>query len=258
MNNYINYVPKTLQEDFINNKVVPLVGAGFSKNADIPKGVNMPDWNQLGKKIAEYIDGYEYVNAIDALSLFESEYSRVKLIEVMARELNINKIKPSDTYRAFCDVFFEIICTTNFDFLIEQTLSQTSRPYSVIITEDRLPISTQEDTQVIKLHGDFNHPKNMVITEKDYDSFIDNNKILSTYVSNIFITKTLFLVGYSFDDADIRGIWQVINSRLGNLNRLAYCVMVDANATEVARFERRNIRVINLPGKKEDYPKILK
>lgn len=34
--------------------------------------------------------------------------------------------------------------------------------------------------------------------------------------------------------------------------------MVDANRTEIARFERRNIRVINLPGKKEHYPDILK
>ena len=98
----------------------------------------------------------------------------------------------------------------------------------------------------------------MVITEKDYDLFLDNNKLLATYISNLFITKTLFLIGYSFDDNDTRSLWQIINSRLGSLKKLAYCAMVDASRTEISRFERRNIKVINLPGKKEHYPGILK
>lgn len=255
---FIKYIPKTLQDDFIDNKVIPFVGAGFSKNGTLPEGITMPDWNELGRKIASYISDYEYTNPLDALSLFESEYSRVKLVEVLAKELHINEIKPSDTYIAFCNLFFETICTTNFDFVIDHTLMHSNRPHSIIVSEDRLPISTKETTKLVKLHGDFNHPKQMVITEKDYDEFLDNNKILATYVSNLFITKTLFLVGYSFDDADLRGLWQIINSRLGNLNRLAYCVMVDASKTEIARFERRNVKVINLPGKKSEYRKILK
>ncbi|MFQ9465043.1 MAG: hypothetical protein ACLR09_09125 [Gallintestinimicrobium sp.] len=28
---YLKYIPKTLQEDFIDNRVIPFVGAGFSK-----------------------------------------------------------------------------------------------------------------------------------------------------------------------------------------------------------------------------------
>lgn len=253
----LNYIPKALKEDFVNNMVIPLVGAGFSKNADIPKDKTIPDWEELGKKITEYLDGYRYTNPLDILSLFENEYSRVKLIEIMARELHINEIKPSKTYEAFCDLFTDIICTTNFDFLIEETLESKSQPYSLIVSEDRLSISIPERTRVIKLHGDFNHPNRMIITEEDYDKYLNNNKILATYVSNLFITKTLFLVGYSFEDYDIRGIWQIVNDRLGKLNRLGYCVMVDANKTEISRFERRNIKVINLPGKKENYSEIL-
>ena len=80
---------------------------------------------------------------------------------------------------------------------------------------------------------------------------------MATYISNLFITKTLFLVGYSFDDTDIRSIWQIINSRLGQLHRPAYAVMVDATPIETSRFERRNIKVINLKGKKADYQAIL-
>ena len=28
---YLKYIPRTLQEDFIDNRVLPFVGAGFSK-----------------------------------------------------------------------------------------------------------------------------------------------------------------------------------------------------------------------------------
>lgn len=257
MPQYLRYIPKTLQEDLINNNVIPIVGAGFSKNAIIPPGISMPDWNQLGQRVASYIMDYEYTNALDALSIFESEYSRIKLIELLSKELHIHKIQPSPTYTAFCDIFFDTICTTNFDFLLDETLQISKRPVSIIVSEEKLSIDMKDSTKLIKLHGDFNHPNNMVITEKDYDLFLDKNKLLATYISNLFITKTLFLVGYSFDDNDIRNLWQIINSRLGTLKKLAYCIMVDASRTEIARFERRNIKVINLPGTKDNYAKIL-
>lgn len=254
---YLKYIPKTLQEDFIDNRVIPFIGAGFSKNGVLLDGSKMPDWDELGKSVSTYISDYSYTNAIDTLSLFESEFSRIKLIELIAKELKINQLKPGKAHRSFCDVYFDTICTTNFDFLIEQTLSEKCIPFSTIVSEDRLPISTHEKTRLIKLHGDFNHPEKMIVTELDYDTFIDRNKILSTYVSNLFITKTLLLIGYSFDDNDIRTLWQIVGSRLGRLNTPAYIVLVDASPIEISRFERRNIKVINIRGNKSNYTEIL-
>lgn len=254
---YIKDIPKTLLDDFVDKRVVPIVGAGFSKNASIPNEYIMPDWNQLGKKIGEYIPNYEFTNALDSISLFESHFSRVKLIELLSELLHINQIKPGNTHHSFCDLFFDTICTTNFDFLLEHTLQQMQKPHSIIVSEERLAVNTDEKIKLIKLHGDFNHPQKMVITEGDYDAFIENNRILATYIANIFITRTLFLVGYSFEDIDTRNIWKIINERLGGLARPAYVVMVDANPIDIIRFERRNVKVINLKGKKSEYSKIL-
>lgn len=101
MNNYISYIQKTLQEDFINNNVITFVCAGFSKNAQFSSSVNMPDWNELGKITASYIMKYDYTNTLDALSVFENELSRVKLIELLQRELHINESQSSPTYISF-------------------------------------------------------------------------------------------------------------------------------------------------------------
>lgn len=253
----LNYIPKTLQEDFVENRVVPFIGAGFSKNAISPTGTTILDWDGLGRAVASYIYNYDYTNAIDALSLFENEFSRTKLIEIIAKELKIYSLKPGNVHRAFCSLNFEAICTTNFDFLIEQTLTESATPFSTIVSEDRLPINIQEKTKVIKMHGDFNHPEHMVITEDDYDCFLDKNKILATYISNMFITKTLLLVGYSLDDYDIRTLWKMIGSRLGKLHSPAYVILVGASPLEISKFERRNIKVINLPGDKKNYSTIL-
>lgn len=253
----LQFIPKPLQEDFINNRVVPLIGAGFSKNGIISSGENIPDWSELGRAIAQYIPNYTYTNALDAISLFESEFSRGKLIETLAKETKVNLIQPGTAHQALAKILFETICTTNFDFLIEQTLTEQKIPHSTIVSEERLSISTKEQTKVIKLHGDFNHPSRMVITENDYDNFVDKNKVLSTYISNLFITKTLLFVGYSLDDTDIRTLWSVIGSRLGRLQTNAYAVLVDATPLEISRFARRNVKVINIKGSKSNYSNLL-
>lgn len=218
----------------------------------------MPDWNEIGKLVAAEITGYDYDNnAIDALSYYEDLYSRTKLVEFLMKELHFGKIRPGSTYKAFCELFTGIICTTNFDSLLEDEMILLHRPVSVIVTKDRLTIGNDDESKIIKLHGDFNHPDKMVITENDYDTYIERNPIFATYIANLFITNTMLLIGYSFDDNDFRGIWQIINSRLGKMTQPAYCVMVNASQEKIARYHRRNIRVINLDGETKNYKNIL-
>lgn len=255
---YLSKIPKPLLDDFVNNKVVPIVGAGFSKNADIPPNFAMPDWNALGKMVAEEINGYEYNNnALDTLSYYEMLYSRPKLIELLIRKLHIGKIQPGPTYRAFCELFTNIVCTTNFDCLLEDAYRGLQQPISVIATEDRLSIASEGETRILKLHGDVNHPDRMVVTETDYDIFTEKNPVLATYISSLFITNTMLLVGYSLDDYDFRSLWQIVNNRLGKMTRPAYCIAVGATQETIARYKRRNIQVIDLPGKVQEYKEIL-
>lgn len=242
----ISCIPKPLLKDFINGNVVPFIGAGFSKNGEIESGLTMPDWNKLGKIAAEEINGYEYDNAIDALSYYESLYTRPKLVELLMDKLNYGKIHPGDTHKALCELFTGTICTTNYDTLIEDTIMTMGQQPSVIVTDDRLAISRKEERRIVKLHGDFNHPSKMVITENDYDLYIDKNPLFATFVANLFITHTMLLIGYSLDDADFRGIWQIVSNRLGKMAQPAYCILINAKENIIARFKRRNIQAINI------------
>lgn len=253
---YLKYIPKPLLEDIVKNNVIPFVGAGFSKNAEYDVSVTMPDWYELGRKVSESIDGYNYSEPIDAFSYYEALYSRPALVSVLMNELLYGKVRPSTAHENFCKLFKNIIFTTNYDSLLEDQLKQLSRPTSVIVEEERLSINIVEETKVIKLHGDFDHPAKMVITEDDYDLYINRNPIFATFVSSCFVTNTMLLVGYSLNDADFRSMWKIINDRLGKLKRTAYSIQVDASNEEVEKFKRRGITVINIPGNKSDYKRI--
>ena len=80
------------------------------------------------------------------------------------------------------------------------------------------------------MHGDFNHPDRMIITENDYRYVYRTKSGFLLHTLQIwFITNTMLLIGYSLDDDDFRGIWQIINSRLGNMTQPAYCITVNAS-----------------------------
>ena len=67
----------------------------------------------------------------------------------------------------------------------------------------------------------------------------------------------MLLIGYSLDDNDFRSIWQIINSRLGSMAQSAYCITVGASPEKIAKYKRRNIKVINLEGNPKKYKTIL-
>jgi len=255
---YLDHFPKPFLEDLVNGNCIPFIGAGFSKNADIPDGFSMPLWDDLGKELAELIPDYAYSGAVDALSAFEYEYSRAKLVEKLTELLLVNKVKPGSAHKAFCEIPFEIVITTNLEFLLERGYDATHRYCCPIVEEDRLAVTIGNiGVNLIKIHGDLHHPKHLIVTEDDYDLFIERYPLYSTYLANLLISKTALFIGYSLDDPDMRHIWQVVGERLGKLRRLAYTIMVNAKPHVVTRFERRGIKVINLPGKESEYKVIL-
>lgn len=94
-------------------------------------------------------------------------------------------------------------------------------------------------------------------TEEDYDGFLRRYPLTATYLANLLITRTAVLIGYSLDDPDFRQVWQAVSERLGTSHRLGYAILVDARPTDIARFERRGVKVIGLPGKRSNYSRIL-
>lgn len=256
MSDYLNFFPKPLLEDMVKGECLPIIGSGFSLNAEMPKNVTMPLWKDLGKKFAAYLKGFDSAdNALEAISAYSHNFSRNNMVSKLRTFLNIDQISPGKTHKLFAEIPFKIVCTTNFDNLLENSYS-ICRPV-VIVEESQLSISYDDRIPLIlKLHGDLGHPSRLVVTEDDYDLFVEKNPLLTTYLSYLLIVKTPLFIGYSIDDPDFRQIFKIVGERLGPSKRPAYAITVNAKSEEIAKYERRGVKVINITNPGSSYSKV--
>jgi hypothetical protein len=258
MAKYLNLFPKPLLDDLVAGRWLPVVGAGMSMNAKLPSGKTMPLWPKLGQYLGEDLVDFSPTGTLDAISAFQHEFGRSKLIERLIEILHIKDAQPGRAHEAFCGIPFDTACTTNFDFLLERQYERGPSHVYTVVDEDQLSINgAPAGTLLLKLHGDLRHPSRLVVTEEDYDAFLTKYPLIATYLANLLITRTAVFIGYSLDDPDFRQIWNLVTSRLGRSRRMAYAIMVDAGPSEVTRFERRGVKIVNLPGPKLRYGDIL-
>lgn len=255
---YLSYFPKPVLDDLVSGRWLPIVGAGMSLNAELPAGEKMPLWGDLGTLFENDLSGFSSANAIDAISAYEHEFSRPRLIERLSDFLHIRSSRPGNSHKEFCSIQFDIVCTTNFDFLLELGFQSASRYFYPIVDEEQLSTNLNSaGTTLLKLHGDIHHPSRLVVTESDYDGFLSNYPLIATYLSNLLITRTAILIGYSLDDPDFRQIWHTVTQRLGRSRRMAYAIAVGAKPGDISRYARRGVTLINLPGSAENYGEVL-
>jgi len=228
---------------------VPIVGAGFSRNAVLPGALSMPFWRDLGQLIGAQVPDFppDDVNPIEAISAYQHEFGRPRLIEELRKLLHHGVARPGPAHLEFCRLPFNVVCTTNADCLLERGYEAVSVDHYVIVEEQQLSIGVDPRTvTLLKFHGDLNHPHRLVVAEDDYDRFTVSNPLMITYLANLLITRTPVFVGYSLDDPDFRQILALISDRLGPHRRQAYVLTHRASRHERNRYERRNVRCIDL------------
>lgn len=256
VDNLIELIPKPLLEDILKNDVVPIIGAGFSKNVDKEYKKYILDWNDIGKQISENIN-YPFNNdPLDALSEYEDKHDRNNLIRKLKELMNIESIKPGNVHNCFSMLPFKIICTTNFDKLIESSFNKETNRIEIINNENKLSVFDKEKIALYKFHGDFDAPRDMIITERDYKRFTEEKNLLYTEMKSIFTKYTIIFIGYSLRDQDSRMILEDIRKILGNLQRKPYILKIGTNKKDEAEYKNMGIKVVNIPGDKNDYPKI--
>ena len=108
------------------------MGAGFSLNAIVSTGKKMPLWDDLGRELAQELDDYPYSGPMDAISAYSHEFSRTRLVERLTELLLISNARPGTAHQAFAEIQFDVVCTTNFDFLLEKAYELTQRYENIL------------------------------------------------------------------------------------------------------------------------------
>ena len=106
------------------------------------------------KELAEKVDDFTPTSVLDAISAYEHEFGRARLIETLSEILHIKDAQPGSAHKEFCTIPFDIVCTTNFDFLLERQYDLTPRYVYPVVDEDQLAINVgSAGTLLLKLHG---------------------------------------------------------------------------------------------------------
>lgn len=240
-------LPSPLISDIADGRCLPFIGAGFSMNAKLADGEQMPGWHTLTSILAEDAGMPSDADPLAVAERYEQRFGRVQLIEAIRIALHSDEVKPGESQLAFADLPFDTLYTTNFDLLLEDAYTQRARPYRSLVGELQMPFhSGRLSSNIIKMHGDLRHEEHIIVTERDYAQFLKRYPVVATHLSAMLITRTPLFIGYSLSDPDFNNIRKVIRSRLGRFERMAYVIQFDKTDTEIEDSLKDRLHIISL------------
>ena len=132
-------------------------------------------------------------------------FSKLDFREDMADELrNLKKIRKN----------VGSIITTNYDGLIEHIFEFTKLIGNNILLSN--PYGS-----VYKIHGCFENPEKIIITERDYLTFDNKFELIRAQLLSLFIHNPIIFLGYSVGDDNIKKILKTIFSYVEPNSELA-------------------------------------
>ncbi len=178
-------------EKFNYSKVASIIEEKF--NADLQK-----DRNGKFKRINDTF--YESMAKEINLSRFKiyiaELFSKLEFREDMSEELkSLKKIRKN----------ISSVITTNYDGLIEEVFEFTKLIGNNILLSN--PYGS-----VYKIHGCFENPDKIIITEKDYEAFDNRYELIRAQLLSLFIHNPIIFLGYSVGDDNIKQILKTIFS----------------------------------------------
>jgi hypothetical protein len=240
-------IPYPIISDIAKGRCLPFIGAGFSKNATLPAGLTMPDWNDLTRILGEQAGTPSGTPPLIVAQRYQDKFGRVQLIEAIREALHPEKARPGQAHRAFSRLPFDTVYTTNFDLLLEEAYNRELRPFRSLVGELQLPFHAgRTASSIVKMHGDLRHEEHIIATQDDYDGFLSKYPVVATHLSAMLITRTPLFIGYSLSDPDFNKIREVVKSRLGDFERMSYVVQFDVPPEEIEASFKDKIHIISV------------
>lgn len=206
-------LPDQLLDAVRERKCILFVGSGLSQAA------GYPSWNELVRKLMKEVErafpdrdlGLKlYAKTGDLLTL--AEFARSKLgahrYASVLKEVFDAPLAPEKSHKIIARTDYRAIITTNYDRLLETALTFQRRLPPSVFTSNLVPaLATalyDETFFIFKLHGDLFAPDTIVLTSQDYDRLIFRSPHVRSFLQAVFLSYTLFFVGYSLSDPDFQ------------------------------------------------------
>lgn len=224
---------RTYVNDIQESNAAIFAGAGLSRSA------GYVDWKELLREIAIDLN-LDIALETDLVTLAQyhfNKYKRNKINQVLINEFS-QSAKPTDNHKILSQLPISTYWTTNYDHLIEDSLTSIGKRIDKKITPDSLSNSVPgSDATVYKMHGDSSLPNEAVLIKDDYESYDQKRKLFSTALQGDLVSKTFLFIGFSFDDPNLSNILGKIRILLTENTRRHYCFMKKINKDDYSKDE---------------------
>lgn len=253
--------PAELKTLYRQGRVLPFVGAGTSMSlawesgADLKRG---PSWKEMVDEACKLL-GYDDPELLryrgtdlQILEYFEEKKGNfAPLTNWLVRRMDAPDaaIMTSPTHHALskmdkCALYY----TTNYDDFLERAIELGGRSVQAITAERDMGYLGKQ-VEVIKFHGDFNSPDEMVFSEGHYYKRMRLDGPLDLKLRSDLLGRVAIFIGYSFRDLNVGYLFDVINTMFKLLpnsptGRRAYIVVHNPSEFEFTLFRKRNIDII--------------
>ncbi|MEE0966179.1 MAG: SIR2 family protein [Bacilli bacterium] len=254
-----------IKEALSHEKLVIFVGAGISKNS------NVPTWGHIVRQFARELDYTQclschfkndtceqtcrhkhYFSTDEYIKIPQYFYSQ----DTSENHENYYKILKNAFYKDYkpnilndliASLNPEHIITTNYDHLLDNYQYE-------VITSDRDLLKAKSNHYLIKMHGDIDDIEHIVFKEDDYLRYSHTHSLIELYIKSLLIDHTFLFVGYSLNDYNLKTFLSWIDY-LGHEKKVKenmhanYLITNDIFPNQdylISYYEQKNIQVINL------------
>ena len=264
--NWIDSI-KEIKKAQENDRLVIFVGAGVSANS------GLPDWPTLIADIADKINykgqcdtcehscnasnkstkrkftSDEYLKIPELFFQSDSSEKHKDYYDYIKKSLSCGAT-PNAIDKEILNALPRHIITTNYDNLLE-TADVINKPLYSVVCKDSDLLSKAKARYIVKMHGDLNEEKTIVLKESDYIEYEQNHILISTFIKSLLINHTFLFVGYSLNDYNLKLIIGWIN-HLARVNKISdrhqnFLVQVESvSESDINYNKSRNIQVVDL------------
>lgn len=202
-----------LRQEYHDGRLIPFLGAGFSKP------LKLPDWRELISWMAERL-GIE-----PDLFLLHGRYEQLaeyfhlaghdhfhQLVYEMTRRFDSEEAartrQSSRMHQALAGLDWRTIYTTNYDSHVEGALQDAKKKVAVLASFDDFQLRREPGMcEVIKFHGTLARPDTIILTESSFFQRIALEAPVDQRLRADLLSHSFLFIGYSFSDLNIRYIW---------------------------------------------------
>ena len=253
-------------------RCIAFVGAGFSRSAGVP------DWTGLIRQLADeprvtakirawvsgLLSGKPTAHELDRMAqVLEDRLGRRGFTRAIGKAL-VPVAPPSqaplDRLKWLREIPFRAVLTTNFDRVLKGRLPSPSLYRDVLRDEkERLRWWSEAfwkreeaglERRMVKLHGDIDVPKSVVLTSRDYRKRLYQDPHYVPFLRGLFAQNTVLFMGFSFADAylnELRSQVLALFDHHGSKNDpLAYAIINDLSPIdEKTLLHHQGVRVLS-------------